>query len=269
VRLAPYGALALSAWHGDEPAAHALIASARQGIEERSEGMGLTVIGWTTAVLLNSVGRYEEALAAAEEAHAHPEDLWGTLWLHELIEAAVLSGRPDRATEAIERLGRMSRISGTDWSLGLDARCRALVAAGDQAEGLYREALDLLGRTRVRIAVARTHLLYGEWLQREGRVADARAQLAAAHEMFTAIGAAAYAARAARTIDLAPASAAPAAEPTLTAQEAHIGRLAREGLSNPEIGERLFISPRTVEYHLHKVFTKLGIRSRTELSEAL
>ena len=239
----------------------------------RGEGLGVTVTQWARAVLYNGLGRYEDALAAAERASGHPENLaffnWG---LVELIVAAVRSGNMERAAAALERLSEMTRASGTGWALGIEARSRALLSDGDAAERLYLEALDRLGRTSIRVELARAHLLYGEWLRRERRRLDAREQLRAAHEMFTAMGLEAFAGRAARELLATGEHARKRSVKTreeLTAQEAQIARLARDGLSNPEIGARLFISPRTVEYHLHKVFAKLNIRSRVELDRAL
>jgi len=194
---------------------------------------------------------------------------WG---LTELIEAAARSGRTDLAAEALERLSEMTRASGTDWALGVEARSRALLSEGAAAERLYREAIGRLGRTRVRVELARTRLLYGEWLRRERRRLDAREQLRTAHEMLTAMGVEAFAERARREL-LATGETAHKrpveAREDLTAQEAQIARLAGNGRTNPEIGAELFLSPRTVEWHLRKVFTKLGISSRRELHAAL
>jgi DNA-binding CsgD family transcriptional regulator len=269
----PYGPLVLAAWRGREAEASKLIEAIVDEVESRGEGFGETVTQWARAVLYNGLGRYEEALAAAERASGHPEDLavfnWG---LAELIVAAVRSGNMDRAAVALERLSEITRASGTDWALGIEARSRALLSEGDTAEHLYREAIERLGRTHVRVELGRAHLLYGEWLRRERRRLDAREQLRTAHEMFTAMGLEAFAGRAAREL-LATGERARKrtveTEEDLTAQQAQIARLARDGLSNPEIGARLFISARTVEYHLHKVFNKLNIRSRAQLPLAL
>ena len=192
--------------------------------------------------------------------------------LAELILAAARSGRTDRATDALERLSEMTRASGSDWALGIEARSRALLSEGANADRLYREAIERLGRTRVRVALARAHLQYGEWLRRERRRLDAREQLQTAYEMLTAMGVEAFAQRAERELLATGARArkrSPETRETLTAQEAQVARLARDGLSNLEIGARLFISPRTVEYHLHKVFTKLDISSRQQLGRVL
>ena len=190
----------------------------------------------------------------------------------EFIEAAARSGRAEGADDALKRLAESTRASGTDWALGIEARSRALLSDGEAAESLYREAIERLGRTRIRFELARAHLLYGEWLRRERRRMDAREQLRRAHEMLSDMGAEAFAERARRELAATGETVRKRSVETrdqLTAQEAQIARLARDGLSNPEIGARLFISPRTVEYHLHKVFTKLRIGSRIQLDGAL
>jgi DNA-binding CsgD family transcriptional regulator/tetratricopeptide (TPR) repeat protein len=268
----PYGPLVLAAWRGREAEALKLIEATVEEVVSRGEGLGVTVTQWARAVLYNGLGRYEEALAAAERASGHPEDLavfnWG---LAELIVAAVRSGNMERAAAALERLSEITRASGTDWALGIEARSRALLSEGDAAERLYREAIERLGRTHVRVELGRAHLLYGEWLRRERRRVDAREQLRTAHEMFTAMGLEAFAGRAARELLATGERVRKRTVETredLTAQEAQVARLARDGLSNLEIGARLFISARTVEYHLHKVFGKLNIRSRTQLPVA-
>jgi len=269
-RLAPYGRLLLAAGQGREAAASELIESSMEEVVHRGEGLGLTAINWAAALFYNGLGRYADALAAAQKATEHPRDMARVL--PELIEAAARSGNPEDAADALERLSETTRTSGSDWGLGIEARSAALVSEGDAAEGLYREAIDRLGRTRMRVELARAHLLYGESLRRRRRRLDAREQLRTAHEMFTAMGFEAFADRAAREL-LATGETARKrtveTERQLTAQEAQIARLARDGLSNPDIGARLFISPRTVEYHLRKVFTKLDISSRKELDDAL
>jgi DNA-binding CsgD family transcriptional regulator len=271
--LAPYGALVLAAWRGREPDASALIKATVEEVEPRGEGMGLTAVHRATAVLCNGLGRYGDALAAAEQAGERPEELLFSTWgLVELIEAAARSGRPELAADALQRLSETTQASGTDWALGIEARSRALLSDGETADDLYRETIDRLGRTRVRVELARAHLVYGEWLRRERRRMDAREQLRTAHEMLTAMGIEAFAERAARELLATGETARKRTVETrdqLTAQEAQIARLARDGLSNPEIGTRLFISPRTVEYHLRKVFMKLDIGSRIELRHAL
>jgi DNA-binding CsgD family transcriptional regulator len=195
--------------------------------------------------------------------------MWSAL---ELIEAATRTGMPGRAADALDRLSEASRASGTDWALGVDAQSRALLAEGESAEELYREAIDRLGRTRIRVALARAHLLYGEWLRRERRRTDAREQLRTAYEMFVAMGAEGFAERAERELLATGATARKRTVETsseLTAQETQVARLARDGLSNAEIGARLFISSRTAQYHLRKVFMKLDINSRTQLDRVL
>ena len=207
---------------------------------------------------------------AARPADATTSCCSPTWALVELIEAAVRSGEPELAADALRRLSETTRASGTDWALGIEARSRALLSDGEDAERLYREAIERLGRTRIRAELARAHLLYGEWLRREKRRLDAREQLRTAHEMLTAMGIEAFAAarraRAAGHRRDRPQAQRRDQLDQLTAQEAQIARLARDGLSNPEIGAQLFISPRTVEYHLHKVFAKLDISSRIELA---
>jgi DNA-binding CsgD family transcriptional regulator len=231
------------------------------------------MLQWATALLDNSLGRYEDALAAAQRAGEDSHELVFPTWAAvELIEAATRSGVPEHAAGALKRLSDSTHASGSDWALGIEACARALLSDGEIADRLYREAIDRLGRTRVRVALARAHLLYGEWLRRERRRMDARERLRTAHEMFSAMGMEAFAERAGRELLATGETARKRTVETsiqLTAQEAQVARLAREGLSNPEIGARLFISPRTVQYHLRKVFTKLGITSRMQLGRVL
>ncbi|HEX3827451.1 MAG TPA: AAA family ATPase [Sporichthyaceae bacterium] len=271
-RLPPYAPLNLAVFRGREPAASELIETSTTDVNRRGEGAGLTMIEWATALLHNSLGRYEQALAAAQRARHDTNKLFSTWAAVELIEAAVRSGAPEQTVGALELLSSSTRASCSDWALGVEARSRALLSEGETAERLYLEALDRLGRTRLRVARARAHLLYGEWLRRERRRTDARAQLRTAHEMFVGMGAEGFAERAARELLATGETARKRTTETgsrLTAQEAQVARLARDGLSNPEIGARLFISPRTVQYHLAKVFTKLGINSRLQLARAL
>jgi DNA-binding CsgD family transcriptional regulator len=271
--LAPYGALGLAALRGREREARTLIDSTLSETAPRGEGIGVTIAYWANAVLCNGLGHYADAHAAAEEAARHQDELTVPRWgLVELVEAAARSGAPQLASDALEHLSDATRASGTDWALGVEARSRALLREGDAAEELYREAIDRLARTRVRVELARAQLVYGEWLRREERPVDATEHLRAAHDTFNRIGAEAFAERARRELLAAGEtvrthSVQPHDE--LTAQEAQIARLAGEGQTNPEIGAQLFISPRTVEFHLHKVFAKLGISSRKELREAL
>ena len=268
----PYAALQIAAWQGDEAAATALVEDSGPRARRRGEGLALACIDWATAVLYNGLGRYEKALAAAEQASEHPQELWSTFILPELIEAAVRTGRTARAVEALDLLVATTRAAGTDWALGTEARSRALLAGKEAAEDLYREAIDRLGRDGLRIELARAHLLYGEWLRRQRRRRDARDQLREAYEIFISVGASAFAERARielrATGERAPKQTAKTRD-VLTAREAHIARLAGQGASNPEIAAQLFISPATVAYHLRKVFAKLGISSRSQLAGAL
>jgi DNA-binding CsgD family transcriptional regulator len=272
-RLPPYGALVVVAWQGRETAALELIGATKREVAELYEGLGLVAAHWASAALSNSLGRYDAALGEAEQAAEHPEAVaFYNFGLVELIEAAARGGAPERGVDALDRLATRARASGTDWALGVEARSRALLADGDAAESLYQEAIERLGRTLVRVELARAHLLYGEWLRRERRRVDARDQLRVAHAMFDRTGLEAFAERAARELLATGEHARQRTAETrgdLTAQEAQIARLARNGLSNSEIGGRLFISPRTVEYHLHKVFSKLDISSRNQLDGAL
>jgi DNA-binding CsgD family transcriptional regulator len=269
---AAYGALSYGAWRGQERATRELIDVKLREARARGEGIGIAVCEYARAVLCNGLGQYEEALDAATGACADPRELvvhnWG---LTELVEAATRTGRSDLAAEALQRLSGKARAAGTDWAVGMEARAQALAGDPDGAEDRFRNAVEHLSRARVRAELARTHLLYGEWLRLAGRRLDARRELDTAYEMFTAMGLEGFAERSRQ--ELALAGAAVRRRPTemqeeLTAQEAQIARLARDGLSNPEIGARLFISARTVEWHLRKVFTKLGVSSRRELQRA-
>jgi len=272
-QIVPYGALGLAAWQGREAPAAELFKVSMKEVLRRGEGVGLTAIAWARAQLYNSLGRYAEALAAAEQASEHPEELLFSTWgLVELIEAAVRSGKRQRAADALQRLTESTRACRTDWALGVEARSQALLSDGEVADRLYREAIDRLGRTGVRGALARAHLLYGEWLRREHRRIDARQQLRIADQMFTAMGAGGFAERTKRELLATGETARKRSIDTgsgLTVQETQIAELAREGHSNLEIGARLFISPRTVEYHLGHVFAKLGINSRMQLHKVL
>jgi DNA-binding CsgD family transcriptional regulator len=266
-RLPPikYSALMLAAARGDQEQAEPLFEFAWRNARERGEGSALGLSGWLSAVLHNGHGRYGEALAFAREACAR-EDVLAYGWaLVELIEAAVRSDWHDEAAAALERLSERTQASGTEWALGVEAGCRALVH-GDEA--FYRESIERLARSRAALALARNRLLYGEWLRRENRRMDAREQLRVAHEDFSRFGAEAFAERARREL-LATGETARRLSPDmrdgLTPQEVQVARLARDGRTNPEIGAQLFISPRTVEYHLHKVFRKLGVSNRKAL----
>jgi DNA-binding CsgD family transcriptional regulator len=262
----------VAAYRGDEATALELIKAGRRSATARGQGIALSMIECANAILLNGLGRYDEALAPAQRACAHDElSLYG-LALVELVEAAARSDNPSIAAAALERLSERTRASGTDWALGLEARSRALVTEAPAAGDLHEEALERLGRGRLAPHLARAQLVYGEWLRREKRRLEARAQLRAAHDTFTRIGAKAFAERARRELQATGETArkrSAATSDDLTPQEAQIARLARDGLSNPEIGAQLFISPRTVQYHLHKVFAKLDITSRNQLGQVL
>jgi DNA-binding CsgD family transcriptional regulator len=268
--LAPYAALALAAWRGREEQTRAIAATCIADVTRRGEGIGLTVAYWALALLYNGLGRYEEARAAAEVSSAFPGELSSSYWgLVELIEAAVRSGAVEQARGALERLSAATQSVQGDWALGVEARSRALVTDSEDA---YREAIDRLGRTRMRAELARAHLLYGEWLRRQQRRTPAREQLRVAGDMMADMGIDAFGDRALRELR-ATGEKVPKRrfDPPgdLTPQEAQISRYARDGLSNPQIGVRLFLSPRTVEWHLGNVFAKLGIASRRELQHAL
>jgi len=270
-QLAPYGATGIAAFRGHEAEATELIQANMDGVTSRGEGRGVTS-GYSAALLYNGLGHYDKALAAAEQVCEY-DDIGVLGWsLTELVEAAVRSSQPARASDALQRLTETTRASGTDWAFGTEARSRALLSEGETAENCYREAIERLGRTRMRPAVARAHLLYGEWLRRENRRRDARAELRTAHGLFTTMGMEAFAERTRRELlatgdTVRKRTAETASE--LTAQEAHIARLAADGRTNVEIGTQLFLSTRTVEWHLSKVYTKLGVGSRRELRRAL
>jgi DNA-binding CsgD family transcriptional regulator/tetratricopeptide (TPR) repeat protein len=262
----------LAAWRGLEADHTRLAQQIQEDADARGEGWAIASIQYSTAILHNALGRHGTALAAAERACAMGETIARGWALPELVEAAVRSGQPELARPYVQQLSERAQSSGTDLALGFRACSLALVAEGGDAEDLFREALDRLSRTPTRSHLARAHLLYGEWLRGERRRLDAREQLRIAHEMFVSMGAKAFADRAGRELmatgERAPKPKVESGGP-LTAQEMQIARLAHEGLSNPEIGARLFLSPRTVEYHLGKVFTKLGIGSRSQLGNVL
>jgi DNA-binding CsgD family transcriptional regulator len=264
------GPLGLAAFRGREPEARSLMDTTLSQSAPRGQGAAVTVTHWLHALLCNGLGQYEEALAAAQEAARHPEEFSSPRWgLVELVEAAARSGASEPASDALAQLSETTRASGTNWALGVEARLRALLSDGHAAEPLYREAIERLARTRLRVELARAHLVYGEWLRREQRRVNAREHLRNAHEMFRHMGVEGFAERARREL-LATGGTAhrrpDEARSVLTPQEAQIAQLAREGFSNPEIGARLFISPRTAQYHLRKVFLKLDITSRNQLS---
>jgi DNA-binding CsgD family transcriptional regulator/tetratricopeptide (TPR) repeat protein len=267
-----YASLELVAWRGEKATASSLIEAGVEDATARGEGRVIGLAGYVTAVLHNGLGDYQAALAGARVA-CELEDRGFFGWsLVELVEAGVRTGAGEVAADALRRLEERTRAAGTDWALGILARSRALLSDGEAAESLYREAIERLARSRMVVHLARAHLLYGEWLRREDRRVDAREQLRIAHEMLDRIGADGFAERAHREL-LATGETVRKrmadSRDSLTAQEAQVARLAAEGRTNPEIGSQLFMSPRTAEYHLHKVFAKLGINSRRELRSAL
>jgi DNA-binding CsgD family transcriptional regulator/tetratricopeptide (TPR) repeat protein len=271
--LARYSAVFLAGLRGAEAEAWPLIQAVITDSEAAGQGLGVQWSQWVSAILDNSLGRYEQARAEARQAAGQAPELFVSMWaLPELIEAASRTGQTTLAADALGQLAEATSIGRTDWGQGIYARGRALLSDGEDAEGWYREAIDRLSRTRLRPELARAHLLYGEWLRREGRQADARAQLHTAHDLFAAIGMQAFAERARRELlatgeTVRKRTSGP--HDQLTPQEAQIARLARAGLSNQEIGAQLFLSARTIEWHLRKVFTKLEISSRRQLKQAL
>jgi DNA-binding CsgD family transcriptional regulator len=272
-RAAPFTAMMLAALRGQRAEAASLIEATIAAATAAGQGIAVAYAHWAAAIVANGLGRYEEALAAATAASEDTSAVYPSMWaLPELIEAAVRCGNTDLAREALDRLAGHTRAGGTDFGLGIQARSRALVSDGETAEGLYREAINRLGRTKLRPELARAHLLYGVWLRREHRRVDARVSLRAAHDILDPIGMDAFAERARHELEATGETArrrTPDTRTALTAQEAHIARLAVDGQTNPEIGALLFISARTVEWHLRKIFTKLGVGSRRELRQAL
>jgi DNA-binding CsgD family transcriptional regulator len=271
--IAPFGLLRLRALQGREAEASALIASAIDQAAAGGQGMATTQANWAAAVLYNGLARYEEAAAAARQATSNTFEPWISMWaLPELVEAASRGGDAESARDALERLAETTQPAGTDFALGIEARCRALLSDGAAADDLYREAIERLSRTQLRPELARGHLLFGEWLRREGRRVEAREQLHTAHDMFAAIGMEAFAERARRELVATGGKVRKRSaemRDQLTPQEEQIARLARDGRTSAEIGAQLFLSARTVEWHLGKVFAKLGIGSRRELDAAL
>ena len=271
--IAPYTLLRLLALQGREAEASAAIASAIELAAAEGQGMAAAWAHWTAAVLYNGLARYKEAASAAQQATSNTLNPWMSMWpMPELVEAAARAGDVELARDALERLAETTQPCGNNVALGIEARCRALLSHGADADERYREAIGRLSRTQLRPELARAHLVYGEWLRREDRRLDAREQLRTAHDMLVAIGMDAFAERARRELVATGETVRKRGVETgttLTAQEAHIARLARDGLTNPEIGAQLFLSARTVEWHLRKIFTKLGIGSRRELHAAL
>ena len=263
-----YASLVLSAWRGEEESATRVVAYAKAAAQQRGEVSLLGVVGYVQGVLYNGLARYDQALVAARSGIDHDGFNFTGLSLVEHVEAAVRCGELEQARTSLARLVSLTDAAESGWARGIGARCRALLAEGDEADGLYRAAIEELGRDRVIVEVARTHLLYGEWLRRSRQRTLAQQQLRIAHEMFDGMGARAFAERARRELratgehargrDNTPADG-------LTAQEAQIAALAAEGLTNPQIGAELFLSPHTVEWHLRKVYMKLGVGSRREL----
>ncbi len=271
IRYPPFAVLWLTCLSGNEAEAVPLIEATITEGTARGQGHAVSFAQCMAAILYNGFGHHAAALAAAQQARQ--DTLYVAMWaLPELIEAAVRSGNTRTAGDALERLAETTKAAGTDYGLGLEARSRALLSDGEAADGLYRQAIDRLSRTRLRPELARAHLLYGEWLRRQGRRADARTQLRTAYQILAPMGAAAFAERARRELLATGETAHKRAAQTrteLTAQEASIARLARDGQTNTEIGTQLFLSARTVEWHLGNVFTKLGINSRRELRRVL
>jgi len=272
-RVLPYGAIYLAAYQGREADVDDLAAEIVREATGSGQGNAVQFADLAKAVVANGQGRYQEALGPARDAVEDMPELVTSMWaLSELVEAAARSGQTADAEKALARLASRNDASANDWGLGVEARARALLAEREEADGLYREAIERLERTTLRPELARAHLLYGEWLRRENRRADAREQLRCAHEIFSTIGMDLFAERARIELLATGEKVRTRSDETrdeLTAQERHIATLARDGLSNPEIGGRLFLSPRTVEWHLRKVFSKLGISSRRELVSAL
>ena len=293
---APYAALLVAAVRGRPGEVTDLTDAARKEFSQRGERFGMTSASFASAMANNGIGNYQAALrsasdwelfrlltstsaASASPTGHRPSSLLldrlsvGSYWTVEVVEAATRCGCAEIAAAAVEKFAEVASASGTDWVCGVEARCRALVNEGPVAEDLYRESIERLGRTRLRPDLARARLLYGEWLRRERRRTDARAELRRAHDMFEEMGMDGFAARAHRELEATGETARKrtvAAEPQLlTAQEGQIARMARDGHSNPEISARLFISTRTVEYHMQKVFTKLNVQSRRQLDRVL
>jgi DNA-binding CsgD family transcriptional regulator len=267
-----YTQMMLAAMRGREPEASELIDATLQEATASGLGRFVSFATYASSVLYNGLGRHDAARDAAWQTFEHDYVGSGAFVVPELAEAASRTGDVALVRAALEWLSERTRVTPTDWALGIETRMRALLADGETADSLYRESIDRLGRTRVRVQLARGHLLYGEWLRRERRRTDAREQLRIAHDMLDKMGIEAFADRARRELLATGETVRKRTAETrdeLTAQEAQIARLAREGLSNPEIGTRLFISRRTVEYHLHKVFAKLDISSRNQLHRAL
>ncbi len=272
-RVGPYSALVLSALRGNALKAAALIDGTIRDATAGGQGTAVQYAHWANAVVMNGLGRYDEAIPAAVAASDDTPELFVSMWaLSELIEAASRTHDAPVASRGLERLADHVRGSSSEWALAIEARCRALLATGDEADRLYREAIDRLGRTQLRPELARAHLLYGEWLRRDRRRVDARQELRTAHDQFADIGMEAFAERARRELVATGETVRRRSVEVLTEltpQELQIARLARDGQTNQEIGAHLFLSPRTVEWHLSNVFSKLGVASRKELRAAV
>jgi len=272
-RRPPFAAMLLASLRGDQAEAAPLIEATIAEATAGGQGIAVTYAHWAAAILANGLGRYADALAAAQQASQDSPALYMAMWaLPELIEAATRTGNTHIASDALARLAETTQAGETDFGLGMEARSRALVSEGETAERCYREAIDRLGRTQLRPDLARAYLLYGEWLRRENRRRDARAELRTAYDLLSTMGIEAFAERARRELlatgdTVRKRTAGTVSE--LTAQEAHIARLAVEGRTNAEIGAQLFLSTRTVEWHLSKIYTKLGAGSRRELRRVL
>jgi DNA-binding CsgD family transcriptional regulator len=273
-----YAAMLLAAWQGRPQQAAALIQATVQSATGRGTGRLVGFAAYASAVLYNGLGRYDAARDAVREVFQHGELAFGHLVVAELAEAAARTGEVTLVQAVLDWLSERARVTPTEWVLGIEARIRALLSDGQAADSSYQESIQRLGRTKVRSQLARSYLLYGEWLRRQGRRVEAREQLRTAHQMLEEMGMVAFAERARHELRATgetvrprtgPAARAGRAGNELTAQEAQVARLARDGLSNPEIGARLFISPRTAQYHLSNVFTKLGISSRSQLDRVL
>jgi DNA-binding CsgD family transcriptional regulator len=268
----PYLPLLLAAWRGDAPAAAGLAEEMTRGAWDRGEGAALTYTDYAQAVLYNGQGSYRAAAGAAHRASAADEIVISPWALYELVEAAARSDQHEHARAAAGQLSQLAEASASNWARGAAARSRALVSGGRAAEEEYREAIELLGKTRMATHLARARLIYGEWLRRENRRIQARDQLRSAFDALTSMGAQAFAERARRELLATGETARKRSDDTrtdLTPQEEEIAQLARDGHTNSEIGAQLFIGRRTVEWHLSKVFAKLDISSRTELDQAL
>jgi DNA-binding CsgD family transcriptional regulator/tetratricopeptide (TPR) repeat protein len=263
-----YAHLVLAGWRGHEAPAHELIDAVIKDAASRGEGRAIGVAEFAMALLYNGLGQYEAAMAAAQRACQY-EDLGFFGWsLAELVEAAVHAGDRDAGAEALALLAERTRASGSDWALGVEARSRALLSDGQDADELYREATARLRRTRVTMHLARAQLVHGEWLRRENRRQEAREALHQAYGVFSRVGADGFAGRARRELMATGETVRKRTvdnSSDLTAQEVQVAELAKEGLTNPEIAAQLFISPKTVEWHLSNVFGKLGITSRKDL----